>query len=77
MNEMQLKEYNYERVVYLYTPSGKGTPGEIVYIFRDKEAKVLKSAENDSPTSANHAVLAVEKRVNANNLPIRFIDAWY
>ena len=77
MNEMQLIEFTPERIVYLYTPSGVGDPGEIEYIFSKKEARVSRHAGNDSPSFAHHAILAVEKRVEENNLPIKFTNAWY
>ena len=77
MNEMQLMEFSQERAVYLYTPSGEGEPGEIEYVFKDGEARVRKPAGNDSPSSAQHAILAVEKRVRENSLPIKFTNAWY
>ena len=77
MNEMQLIEFTPERLKYRYTPSGEGEPGEIEYVFKDKEAKIVRFAGNESISSANHAVLAVEKLVKENNLPIKFTNAWY
>ena len=77
MNEMELLEYTREKAVYSFTPSGEGEPGEIEYVFKDGEARVKKPAGNTSPSFAHHAILAVEKRVKENNLPIKFINAWY
>ena len=77
MNILQLKEYNDERVVYLYQPEGKGEYGEIVFLFAENEAKVAKKAGDASAWHANKAIFKVEECVKENNLPIKFTQAWY
>jgi hypothetical protein len=77
MNELKLKEFTDERIIYLYRPEGRGECGEIVYIFADHVAKILKKAEEASDWYANKALTKVEECVKENNLPIAFTQAWY
>jgi hypothetical protein len=77
MNEMVLKEVNNQHIIYLYKPEGRGDPGEIEYSFESKEAKLKRLASENSPYYYNHAILAVEKCVKKNNLPITFMNAWH
>ncbi|MCL2772619.1 MAG: hypothetical protein FWD71_04640 [Oscillospiraceae bacterium] len=77
MNKFKLKEFNDEHVVYLYQPEGRGEWGEIIYVFADNEAKIIKRAEEASDWYANKAILKVEQCVRKNNLPIKCIQAWY
>ena len=42
MNLFKLKEFNDERVVYLYQPEGRGEWGEVAYTFSDDSATILK-----------------------------------
>ena len=77
MNELRLKEFNDERIVYLYQPEGRGECGEIVYFFSEAKAKIMKRAEEESDWYAYKAVFKIEECVQKNNLPIKFIQAWY
>ena len=78
MNELLLKEYTSERVTYLYQPDGKGEYGEVTYIFADKEAKVIKQSKDDKIGRYGFkAALKIKECVDKNNLPIKFIQAWY
>ena len=77
MNELVLKEFNEEKLVYLYIPEGRGEPGEIEYDFVSKEAKVSLCAEESSAMYFGHAVQAVERFIEKNALPIKFTNAWY
>jgi hypothetical protein len=36
MNKLKLKEFSEERVVYFYQPEGKGSYGEIAYVFSER-----------------------------------------
>ena len=77
MNILKLKEFNNEHIVYLYQPEGTGGYGEIAYVFADKEAKIIKRAEESSSWYANHALKKIKECVKDNNLPIEIINAWY
>ena len=78
MNELVLKEYNVDHLTYYYRPDGKGDYGEIAYSFADKTAKLAKQAKNDEIGRYGHkAISKVEECVKENNLPMRFIQAWY
>ena len=77
MNELKLKEFTNERVVYLYQPEGKGEYGEVAFVFADGEARVVKKAEEASDWYASKALSKIEECVRENNLPIKFIQAWY
>jgi len=79
MNKLELKEYNDVYVRYLYTPEGKGEPGEIVYYFSDGAAKLEKRAEEDTAIGryGYKATRKIEECVKENNLPIKFTQAWY
>ena len=78
MNELTLKEMNTEYVVYLYQPEGRGDFGEIVCLFASQQASVIKQSKDDEfGRYANKAVVKVEECVKKNNLPLKFIQAWY
>ena len=77
MNQMQLKEFNDKKIVYLFIPENNGNPGEVEYNFESGQARVTKDAGDPSPSYAHHAILAVERCVEKNNLPINYINAWY
>jgi hypothetical protein len=78
MNELLLKEFSGERVVYLYKPEGKGEAGEVVYSFATKDAKVVKKAEEDATGRYGHnATRRIRECVEEkHNLPIHTIQAW-
>ena len=78
MNELILKEMNLDYIVYLYKPEGKGTPGEIMYDLKKGEAITLsKSPEDEFGSYAYKAGKKVKECVKENNLPMKFIQAWY
>ena len=78
MNELTLKEMNAEKVVYLYKPNGKGAPGEIVYSFDTKEAKVNeKSSDDDTGYFAHKATKKIAEYVSREILPLKATQAWY
>jgi len=78
MNELVLKELNDNRILYLYHPNGEESFGEIEYLFSDKRARVAKKANNDETGYyARKATRKVEECVEGNNLPIKFVQAWY
>jgi len=77
MNKLKLKEFNDERIVYLYQPEGKGECGEVAYVFVDEETRILKRAEEPSNWYANHALSKIKECVKKNNLPIKFTQVWY
>ena len=78
MNELKLKEFSDERIVYLYQPEGKGEYGEILYKFAERETVVIKQSKDDEyGRYAHKAELKVKDCVKRNNLPIKCIQAWY
>jgi hypothetical protein len=77
MNELILKEMDLHHITYLYIPNGKGEPGEIVYSFDNKETSYIKAAEDDTGYFARKAAKKISEIVKENNLPIKFIQAWY
>jgi hypothetical protein len=78
MNELILKEFSSQKVVYQYLPEGKGEPGEIVYVFGRGNAEVVETASDDEFGSYAHKALnRVSEYINKNNLPMRAIQAWY
>jgi len=77
LNELLLKEFNTEYVIYLYYPDGKGEHGEVMYVFADKEAKVTKKSKDDQIGRYGYkAATKIKECVDKNNLPIKFIQAW-
>ena len=77
MNELLLKEYNAEHITYLYKPDGKGEYGEVMYVFADNEAKIIKQSRDDEIGRYGYkAATKVKECVEKNNLPIKFIQAW-
>ena len=77
MNELRLKEYNLERVVYQYLPEGKGDPGEVAYDMRAKESVVVSRASGDRYGRYGHnAARKVKEYVGADYLPIHAYQAW-
>ena len=78
MNLFRLKEFNSDdRLVYLYQPEGRGDWGEVVYTFEDDTIQIIKRAGENSTTHDRMALAKVKERVEKNNLPITFTQAWY
>jgi hypothetical protein len=78
VNRFQLKEFNNEeRIVYLYQPEGKGEWGEVIYTYADNSTIITKRAEENSIMHDKMALAKVKERVEKNNLPIKFTQAWY
>ena len=78
MNLFKLKEFsNNERIVYLYQPEGRGEWGEVVYSYADDTIEIAKRAEENSITHDRMAITKVKERIEKNNLPITFTQAWY
>ena len=78
MNLFRLKEFNSDdRVVYLYQPEGRGAWGEVIYTYADGMAKIAKRAEGNSAMHDRMALAKVLERIEKNNLPIAFTQAWY
>ena len=78
MNELKLKEYNGERVVYFYIPEGDGNPGEVVYDIKTKEASVTARAANDTHGRYGHnAARKIKEYIGREILPINATQAWY
>jgi hypothetical protein len=78
VNELKLKEYSTEKVVYTYLPEGKGECGEVVYTFDNRNASVIKLASEDSNGRYGHkAALRLKEYVEEKqNLPINTVQAW-
>jgi len=78
MNELVLKEFNDDRIVYLYIPEGKGEPGRIVFDMSTGEAAVADRAQNDEFGRYGHnATRRIKEYVVKKNLPMNAIQAWY
>ena len=78
MNELILKEMNFEYIVYLYKPNGEGEPGEIIYDRKNNETHIMEKAPADETGYfARKAERKVKECVEKNNLPIKCIQAWY
>ena len=78
MNLFKLKEFEYdERIVYLYQPEGRGEWGELVYSYADNTIHISKRAGENSTTHDRMALTKVRERIEKNNLPITFTQAWY
>lgn len=78
MNELILKEMNFDHIVYLYRPNGKGNPGEIKYDLKTNEIHVISNApDDDTGYFAHKAEKKVKECVNKKNLPMQCIQAWY
>ena len=77
MNLFKLKEFSCdERIVYLYQPEGRGEWGEVVYSYLDDTIKIVKRAGENSATHDRMALSKIKERVEKNNLPITFTQAW-
>ena len=77
MNLFKLKEFtNDNRIVYLYQPEGRGDWGEVAYTFADDTIQIIKRAGEKSATHDRMALAKVKERVDKNNLPITFTQAW-
>ena len=77
MNELKLKEYNGERIVYLYIPEGDGKPGEIIYDIKTKEATVTTRAANDIYGKYGHnATRKIKEYIGREILPLTATQAW-
>ena len=78
MNELILKEYGEDRIVYFYLPEGKGKPGKIVVDIASGETSIAARAQNDESGSYGHkAVRRVNEYFVKKNLPMKAIQAWY
>jgi hypothetical protein len=78
MNALELLEMNSNHVVYAYQPDGRGETGEVEFVFSDGEARVLRRAPDDvGGRYAFKACSKVKECVYENNLPIKFVQAWY
>ena len=78
MNELILKEYCNDRVVYQYLPEGKGIPGEIVYYIKAQEASIISRASEDQHGRYGHnATRKIKEYVRREILPLSAIQAWY
>ena len=78
MNELTLKEYNANRVVYQYLPEGSGEPGEIAYDIDTHEATVIIRASEDQYGRYGHnATRKVKEYIKREILPLTAIQAWY
>ena len=77
MNVFELKEFNKERVIYLYQPEGKGEFGEVSYDYVGNTARLLKKAGDASVWHANKALSKVAECAKGKELPLKFIQAWY
>ena len=77
MNLFKLKEFNENRIIYLYQPEGRGEWGEVLYSFVDGAAIINKRAEENSSIHDNMALIKIKKQVESKNLPLEFTQAWY
>ena len=78
MNELRLKEYTADHVIYLYLPEGKGEFGEVIYYAATDEATVSKRASGDEVGRYGHnAARKVKEIMKERSLPKNFIQAWY
>jgi hypothetical protein len=78
LNLFKLKEFiNNDHVVYLYQPEGRGDWGEVSYSFVDESTQIIKRAGENSAAHDRMALIKVKERVEKNNLPIEFTQAWY
>lgn len=78
MNELYLKNYNGNEMVYEYQPEGKGDKGIIAYSFAKKAASIQKVAVGDSSQYyARMAADAVTQIADKNNIPRVYTQAWY
>jgi hypothetical protein len=76
MNRFKLKEFNGERLIYLYQPEGRGEWGEVAYSFTEGMARLIRQAEENSIYYSNKALTKVEECAKGKALPIDFIQAW-
>ena len=78
MNELKLLLADKERIIYSYQPNGNSGAGEVMYDFRTGEAVTTKVAPDDEDGYYSHkACKKLDECVKKNNLPIKFVQAWY
>lgn len=78
MNELYLKKYTENEIVYEYQPEGKGDRGIVAYSFDKKSASIQKVATSDiNQYYARMATSAVAQIANKNNIPRVYTQAWY
>jgi len=78
VNELVLKEFSGDHIIYLYTPEGKGEPGSIIFDIATGEAAVAESAQNDEFGRYGHnAARRIKEYAEKKNLPMNAIQAWY
>jgi len=77
MNELILREFNENQVVYNYLPEGKGSPGEVIYNFMSGETIISERAQNDNyGRYGQYAVRRITEYIDKQNLPMKAIQAW-
>jgi hypothetical protein len=78
MNKLELKEYSTDRIVYLYTPEGKGEAGEVVYYNKTGEAKVsARATEDEFGRYGHNAGRKIREFISDDYLPVHAIQAWH
>ena len=78
MNELVLKEMNWDYIIYQYKPNGKGDSGEIVYDLKtDEIIKVSNAPDDETGYYARKAELKVKDCIKRKVLPMQCIQAWY
>jgi hypothetical protein len=78
LNLFKLKEFSSDdRIVYLYQPEGRGEWGEVIYTYADGNIQITKRAGENSSNHDRMAITKIKERVEENNLPITFTQAWY
>ena len=78
MNQLVLKFFNEERVIYHYFPEGQTNFGEVEYRFDTNEAYVTQQADNDETGRYAHKARAKIKAIlnKRRELPRNFMQAW-
>ena len=78
MNELILKEYLADRVVYQYLPEGNGEPGEVACDIRTQEAFVIiRAPEDQYGQYGDKALDKIKEYIKEDYLPIHAYQAWY
>ena len=77
MNKLVLLELTDEHVVYSFQPEGKGTPGQVKFIFGEEDARLIEKAEDNNPWYSNHALVKIEAYARDRYFPPKATQAWY
>lgn len=78
MNILTLAFFDDNIICYEYQPEGKGSKGIITYNKKEKTAEITQSAADDSNNYyARMAKSKVVAIVDAKNLPLECVQAWY